>query len=171
VHSRRLTLGERLHPSLEERYGIASGQVVDRWLDTRWNAPGVMELWVGVAPAGAEEPRKAGKQVPFAHLFTPETAKTAHYWFGTSYPKRMGEEGRRRAESDVKYLRDPFEHEDLPMLESQQRALGDTPFWDMKPVLLAGDAAAVRARRVLDALIQREQAAAEAPTHHAQCSG
>ena len=158
VYSRRLTRNERLAPSLEQRYGIPEGQLVDRWLDSRWNAPAVMELWVGVAAPGSPDPRAVGKRVPFIHLFTPESDKTTHYWFATSYPKRMGDEGRRRAESDVKFLREPFEHEDLPLLEAQQRALGDTPFWDAKPILLAGDAAAVRARRVLDKLIKDEQA-------------
>lgn len=158
VYSRRLTRNERLMPSLEQRYGIPEGQLVDRWLDTRWDAPAVMELWVGVAPAGSDDPRAVGKRVPFIHLFTPETATTTHYWFATSYPRRMGEEGRRRAESDVKYLREPFEKEDLPMLEAQQKAIGDRDFWDMKPVLLSGDAAAVRARRVLKAMLEAEQA-------------
>lgn len=165
VYSRRLTRNERLMPSLEQRYGIPEGQLVDRWLDTRWNAPAVMELWVGVAPAGTSDPRAVGKQVPFIHLFTPETATSAHYWFATSYPRRMGEEGRRRAESDVKYLREPFEKEDLSMLEAQQKAMGDRDFWAMKPILLSGDAAAVRARRVLTGLIQAEQTlATPAPT-------
>ena len=158
VYSRRLTRNERLMPSLEQRYGIPEGQLVDRWLDTRWDAPAVMELWVGVAPAGTPDPRAVGKRVPFVHLFTPETATTAHYWFATSYPRRMGEQGRLRAESDVKYLRKPFENEDLPMLEAQQAAIGEKDFWDMKPVLLAGDAAAVRVRRVLKAMIEAEQA-------------
>ena len=157
VYSRRLTRNEYLMPSLAQRYGLPEDQPVDRWLDTRWNAPAVMELWVGVAPAGAPDPRAAGKQVPFIHLFTSETTTTAHYWFATSYPKRMGEEGRRRAESDVQYLRGPFEQEDLPMLEAQQRALGEQDFWSLKPVLLPGDIAAVRARRVLSALIKAEQ--------------
>lgn len=37
--------------------------------------------------------------------------------------------------------------EDLPMLQMQQEAMGYADFWDLKPVLLPGDAAAVRARR------------------------
>jgi hypothetical protein len=35
----------------------------------------------------------------------------------------------------------------------------DADFWSLKPVLLAGDAGAIRARRVLDKLIKDEQAA------------
>lgn len=163
VYSRRLTRNERLMPSLEQRYGIAEGQIVDRWLDTRWNAPAVMELWVGVARAGAEDPRSVGKQTPFVHLFTPETHTTTHYWFATSYPIRMGEKGRKRADEDVKYLRAPFEQEDLPTLEAQQQSMGDTDFWSLKPILLASDGAAVRVRRVLGALIKAEQEQEGAP--------
>lgn len=158
VYSRRLTRNEQLMPSLADRYGIPREQLVDRWLDTRWDAPAVMELWVGVAPAGTPDPRAVGKRVPFAHLFTPETATTTHYWFATSYPRKMGEEGRQRALSDVAYLRGPFETEDLPMLEAQQRAMGDQEFWSMKPILLPSDAAAVRVRRVLKGLIEAEAA-------------
>jgi hypothetical protein len=35
-------------------------------------------------------------------------------------------------------------------------------FWSLKPVLLAGDAAAVKARRVLAKMIQNEQHAMQA---------
>lgn len=160
VYSNRLTHNERLTEALEQAYGIPTGQLVDRWLDTRWTAPANMELWVGIAPAGAENPRQIGKRTPFIHLFTPETDTTTHYWFATSYPIRMGAEGERRAANDIRFLRAPFEAEDLPMLEAQQRAMGDAEFWSLKPVLLAGDAAAIRARRVLDGLIKAEQSAA-----------
>ena len=165
VYSNRLTRDERLHESLEERYNVTAGEQVDRWLDVRWDPPANMELWVGIAPTGADDPRKVGKRIPFNHFFTPETEKTAHYWFSTSYPRRMGEEGERRAREDVKYLRGPFESEDLPMLEAQQKAMGDAEFWSLKPILLPGDAAAVRARRVMDALIKEEQQAiSQAPS-------
>jgi phenylpropionate dioxygenase-like ring-hydroxylating dioxygenase large terminal subunit len=159
VYSMRLTQAERLTEALEKGYGIPEGQLVDRWLDVRWDAPASMELWVGIAPSGTENPRQVGKRIPFVHIFTPETETTTHYWFSTSYPKRMGEEGMCRTAADMAFLRGPFETEDLPMLEAQQRAMGSVPFWSLKPVLLAGDAAAVRARRVLDAMVSAEQAA------------
>jgi vanillate O-demethylase monooxygenase subunit len=157
IYSRRLTHAERLPEALETGYGIPTGQLVDRWLDVRWDAPASMELWVGIAPTGNEEPRKVGKRIPFVHIFTPETASTTHYWFSTSYPKHMGEEGERRAAADIRFLRAPFEAEDLPMLEAQQKAIGNNDFWSLNPVLLPGDAAAVRTRRVLDVMIKKEQ--------------
>lgn len=156
VFSNRLIRNEVMTESLASRYGIPTNVPVDRWLDVRWEAPAQMELWSGWAPSGASDPRIAGKRIPFLHLFTPETEFTTHYWFATSYPKKMGEEGTRRALKDIAYLRVPFESEDLPMLEAQQRSMGEAGFWSLKPVLLPSDAAAVRARRVLDALIAAE---------------
>jgi vanillate O-demethylase monooxygenase subunit len=39
--------------------------------------------------------------------------------------------------------------------------MGDAEFWSLKPVLLAGDAGAIRARRVLDKLIATEQSSGQ----------
>lgn len=70
--------------------------------------------------------------------------------------------GKHIAEGQASALAVPFTEEDLPMLEAQQLAMGDSDFWALKPVLLPGDAGAVRARRVLDGLIAQEHEAAEA---------
>jgi vanillate O-demethylase monooxygenase subunit len=159
VWSYRLARNERLSPELESRNHLEPGTRVDRWLDVRWDPPGVMELQVGFAPAGTENPRAQGKVRLFQHLFTPETKQSAHYWFGTSVPRAVGAEAHGIVAEMVKFLRRPFETEDLPMLEAQQRMMGSDDFWGLKPVLLSGDAAAVRARRVLDQLIENERQA------------
>ena len=57
----------------------------------------------------------------------------------------------------------PFHAEDKPMIEAQARAMGDAEFWSLKPVLLAGDAAAVRARRLLARMIEAETASLAQP--------
>lgn len=155
IWSKRQTYAETLPPALEAHYGSPPGTLWDRWFDVRWDPPASMLLWVGSLPAGT--PRTPdSKQIPFVHLFTPETERTTHYWFATSYPRSLGPKYEERAIRDVKFLREPFEAEDLPMLQAQQEAMGDTAFWDLKPVLLAGDAAAIRTRRVLDKLIRNE---------------
>lgn len=156
VHSLRLTRDEIVATALAEAYGIPTDRPVDRWLDVRYEVPGQLELWSGWAPAGTEDPRRNGRALPFVHLFTPETATTTHYWFATSYPRRMGAEGERRARRDIAFLRGPFEREDLPVLEAQQQAIGEREFWSLQPVLLPSDAAAVRARRLLEELIDAE---------------
>lgn len=161
VWSRRLARNERLSPELEKRNGLEPGTRVDRWLDVRWDPPGVMELRVGNVPAGTPQPRSHGRERVFVHLFTPQTHTTTHYWFGSSVPRTLGPAGEAMMAEMIPFLRKPFETEDLPMLEAQQLAMGDADFWSLKPILLAGDAAAVRARRVQDALIDRERKARE----------
>lgn len=157
VHSRRLTRGERLPPALEARHGHAPGTRVDRWLDVRWEAPGNMELLVGHALAGLDDPRAGGKGMCFAHFMSPMNASTTHYWYAVSRPRSMGPHAQQMAEEETAFVGRPFEQEDLPVLKAQQQAMGDAEFWSCKPVLLATDAAAVRARRVLDGLIAAEQ--------------
>jgi vanillate O-demethylase monooxygenase subunit len=56
-----------------------------------------------------------------------------------------------------------FGDEDRPMLEAQQAAMASTDFWAEEPMILAEDAGAVRARRVLDKLIREERAARQIP--------
>lgn len=161
VYSKRLTHGERLTPDLERLRGIPPGQLVDRWLDVRWNAPAVMLLETGFTHTG--QPKSSGRSVHVAHVFTPETNSTTHYWFGIAFPRALGEEGERLAKENIEWLSYPFTKEDMPMLEAQQATIGDSEFWALKPVLLPSDAAAVRVRRTLDDMIKREQSEAEAP--------
>ncbi|RJF84192.1 aromatic ring-hydroxylating dioxygenase subunit alpha [Azospirillum cavernae] len=160
VWSLRMTHGEIMPAFLYQAMGIESGIPVDRWIDVRWNAPANMLLLAGAVPGG--RPRGEGRDTPTCHLFTPETARTTHYWFSISFPKAMGPFGAQLAEEQIEGLSVPFRTEDLPMLEAQQNAIGDADFWSLKPILLAGDAAGVRARRVLERLIAAEQTAQDA---------
>jgi vanillate O-demethylase monooxygenase subunit len=51
-----------------------------------------------------------------------------------------------------------FASEDKPMVEGQQQLMGTTDLWSLRPLLLAGDAGAVRVRRMLERLIKEEAA-------------
>jgi phenylpropionate dioxygenase-like ring-hydroxylating dioxygenase large terminal subunit len=155
VFSNRQTVAEIMPDYLYTAMGFPHGEPVDRWIDVRWDAPANMLLNAGAVATGGE--RSAGKTFPLPHLFTPETEKSTHYWFSFCMPKSMGEFGKQVAEEQVQGLSIPFTNEDLPMLEAQQQMMGDADFWSLKPVLLPGDAGAVRARRVLDNLIAAEQ--------------
>lgn len=157
VHSKRSTVGEKLTAALEKMRGIPAGQLVDRWLDVRWNAPASMLLTTGYTFTG--RPKEEGRELFVTHLFTPETESTTHYWFGIAFPRSMGPEGEKLAEQNVQWLIQPFSEEDMPMLEAQQQEIGDRDFWSLNPVLLPSDGGAVRSRRVLDRLIKEEQEA------------
>jgi vanillate O-demethylase monooxygenase subunit len=122
-------------------------QTFDRYLDVRWYAPATLTLNIHVTKSG--EPREAGFYAPGAHIFTPETAASSHY-FMSGIPGDPPPPG---APPGI----DPILDEDKPMLEAQQQRMGDRGFWDLKPVLLAVDAGGVLARRLLASRIQLEQ--------------
>lgn len=143
---------EAVSPFLQSAFDIAPGTRVDRWLDVRWDPPCHLLQTVTLAPAGA--PRHSGRTLHIAHLFAPESDTSTHYWYASCIARTDGsQDGAARAEFHVSGLTGPFQHEDQPMLEAQQRLIGTRPFWSLQPVLLPTDAAAVRARRLLDGLI------------------
>lgn len=154
VLSNRLTHDEILPPTLDAVYDTA-GQPVDRWLDVRWDPPANMRLEVGVAPAGSTP--RVGKATPGAHLMTPETEHTTHYFWSNSRDFRRDDAALHQAlEQGLRYA---FEHQDKPMIIAQYGEIEGEDFWDLEPVVLAGDAGAVRARRILKKLIHDEQGA------------
>ena len=128
------------------------GQPTDQWMQITWHAPSVLRLDVGATLQG--EPRESGTGNSVLHVATPETAQTCHYWYwGTSKTSRLTPPAQEMAS---RMARHAFEHEDKPIVEAQHRAIGDADLWSLRPVLLPGDAGAVRARRKLDALIAAE---------------
>jgi phenylpropionate dioxygenase-like ring-hydroxylating dioxygenase large terminal subunit len=155
VWVRRSTYDEALQPFVAQGFGIPPGTRVDRWMDVRWAPPGLLSIVVGVTAAGM--PREAGLVAPSAHWLTPETERTTHYFFAFGLPEQMGDAARDLVRYAVEGLMKPFEFEDLPMLEAQQKNLGDADFWAMKPALLPIDAGAIRSRRIMERLIAAER--------------
>lgn len=160
VWSRRFIAQDDPPAFLREAFGVPAGQPCDRWLDVRWNAPACLALWSGGVRSG--QPRSQGREIAGAHLFTPETAHSTHYFFGSGLPLQAGPEGAQVVRDAVAVgasLDGPFHAEDKPMIEAVARNMGSAEFWSLKPVLLAGDAAAVRARRLMAQLIAAEASA------------
>jgi vanillate O-demethylase monooxygenase subunit len=157
VWSRRVVRNEILPAFLYEVTGLPKGEPCDRWLDVRWDAPSCMYLQADMAPAGT--PREQGVLTPQVHLFTPASEQKTWYFYALAMPKALGEWAAEAAQHRVAGLREPFLHEDKPMVEAQQRALAGRSFWEMKPVLMDVDAPAVRARRVLEQMLAAEQEA------------
>ena len=56
--------------------------VTDHWLDMRWEPPAAMQLEIGATPTG--KPREQGVIVQQAHILTPETETTTHYFWATT---------------------------------------------------------------------------------------
>ena len=131
------------------------GQRVDAWLDVQWDAPALMTLIFGMTDVGGE--RAEGLETRNVHFMTPETDTTTHYfWAGTrSFRTEDAELSAQMLEGGTA----AFTLEDKPMIEAQQEMMGTTDLFSLKPVMLAGDAAPVHARRTLARLIAAEQAA------------
>jgi phenylpropionate dioxygenase-like ring-hydroxylating dioxygenase large terminal subunit len=132
--------------------------LTDMWTSVLWHPNGVMTLRFGATPAG--RPRTEGIDTWSAHLVTPESARTTHYFYFNTREFRV---------DDVTYnerfaagLRHAFTIEDKPMIEAQQRNLGDADLFDRKPVLLPTDSASTRARRVYSRILDAERAASTA---------
>jgi phenylpropionate dioxygenase-like ring-hydroxylating dioxygenase large terminal subunit len=139
---------------IRQVFQVPSG-AVDRWLHVRWNAPAVMALWAGGVAAGqAPEQGIVSQQ---AHCFTPESKDRTHYFYSIAFPRAMGPMAEALAAENVQALRFPFEHEDKPIVEAVGRRMAGAALFDLKPVLLPGDAAAVRARRVLQVLTEKDR--------------
>lgn len=121
----------------------------------RWNAPG--NLLVSTAWWEHDKSFEEGIQAPNAHLLTPETEYTTHYFWGAGRNYMLDNVA--MTEATVAATRHIFETQDGPMVEAQQRAMGDNDkFLDMKPMILRADAAGIAARRILKRKLDAENA-------------
>jgi phenylpropionate dioxygenase-like ring-hydroxylating dioxygenase large terminal subunit len=120
----------------------------------RWNPPGVLLLDVGMTGVGA--PVSEGISIPTAHLLTPETEHTTHYFWAMARDFRLDDEALSKQLLEVGV--NIFTNEDKPMIEAQQRAIGDTDdLLSLRPILLSTDGPAVKARRVIQRLLKEAQ--------------
>ena len=136
------------------------GLNVDRWQVAHFGPPCFVKLDVGSAPAGAGM-RQAPDRSRWMGMWnlnaiTPETEKTAHYFFAQAYNFKLGEQWI----SDMLrvQVRDIF-LQDMAMVKAQQinMDLGPGPV-----VNLGQDKAWVAMRQIVDRLVKEEQQTAKA---------
>lgn len=131
------------------------GQAADLWSEVCWSPPGVMSLRNGATAAGA--PREAGIAGHNAHILTPETTTSSHYFFAATRNFRVDDVALNDRIAQQRAT--IFTTEDKPMIEAQQQRIGDADFWSLKPALLRTDHAPVIVRRIMDKLIAGQNAA------------
>lgn len=136
-------------------YGDDAPTHVDHLSLVYWEPPSTLRLEIGVTRPG--QPREEGPRSYQAHLVTPETAHSCHYFWkwARDFKQEDGEFSKRLQAS----LQSAFETEDGPMIEAQSQHMGGLPQEALKPVLLPTDSASLRARRVLQQLIAQQVAA------------
>jgi phenylpropionate dioxygenase-like ring-hydroxylating dioxygenase large terminal subunit len=154
VWSKRDMLGDDTPPDfIREVFNVPEGPL-DRWLHVHWQAPAYMALYAGGVAAGkAFEEGIVSRQ---AHWFTPETATSTHYFYAMTEPKANGPHMAEVVQQSIQALYGPFKNEDAPIIEAQQRNIGDEDFMAMKPIILNVDAAGMAARKIVDKKIQAE---------------
>lgn len=131
-----------------------SSRKADVFSHMEWNAPSLIMLRTGLQDVG--EPEGSDLNLPSAHLLTPETETTTHYFWTVGRDRKTDD----TALDDLilTSLTRIFSTQDGPMIAQQQEAMGDeTDLFAHRPVILSSDAAAVRARRILQRMIREEQ--------------
>ncbi len=141
----RFGMGERAPEHVDHRSIIS------------WHAPATLEVEVGVTPPG--QPNSEGVTVITAHLITPETEDTCHYFWKVARNFKLEDYEFGVRLHDI--TQQAFETEDKPMIEDQQRYMAGKRLEDLKPIWLTSDAASARARRVLEAMLAEQSAAFE----------
>ena len=127
---------------------------VDFFSNVSWHVPSNVIHPVGCRRVGKKEGEDGGVSSRSAHMFTPETADTSHYFYSNSR-----DYGVDSAETDArvrKILEKVFGSEDRPMIEAQQEMIGDVDLMDLHPVLLPTDKASALVRRRITELIAKE---------------
>jgi len=157
VYCNRLCRNDLSRPPIRQALVSHEG-AVDFWLDMRWDPPANLRFDIGVTPAG--RPRSEGLHSLEPHLITPETATSAHYFWGDSRDYMRDDPG--LSKRYIELLRVVFDGEDKTLIEAQQRLMGTPDLMSLGPVHLKCDGGAVRAREILSKLIAAQERAAKA---------
>lgn len=127
----------------------------DAWTEVLWHPCGAMTLHTGAAPTGTSP--EEGVDTWNAHIMTPETDVTTHYFY-VNTRNFLTDDAEFNA-SMAAGLKIAFETEDKPMIEAQQQRLGDRELFDLSPKLMPIDNGSTRARRIYDRLLAAERSA------------
>jgi phenylpropionate dioxygenase-like ring-hydroxylating dioxygenase large terminal subunit len=146
----------RHHYHLDEQrqkiYGFTTDDVEGQG-HSRWDAPGVLLVETALWDHGKSI--EDGIETPSAHLITPETEFSSHYFWGSGRTYDIHNEAMSQGTAAV--MKNVFETQDGPMVEAQQAAMGSTTdFLDHHPIILRADAAGVAARRVVKRKMKEE---------------
>ncbi len=152
----------RHHYKIDERRRVMQGFAdtdVEGQGHSRWNAPGNILVDTAFWDHGKSIDDPGASRTPSAHLLTPETEYSTHYFWLSGRTFMQDNEAMTRATEAS--MRNIFETQDGPMCEAQQRALGETTdFLSQQPIVLKADAAGLAARRVIKRKLRQEAAGA-----------
>lgn len=129
------------------------GRKQDFYGMVKWHAPAV--LYFDFRAGNPGTPRKDCTLLPSLHAFTPETPDRTHYFWATARDYKLGDAAfTAMMRGALEYA---FEQEDMPIIRDSHRLMRGQDFWDLRPLILGGDGGGVRARRMLQRLMEREK--------------
>lgn len=152
VHSRYSRTDDYLSVGIGAMLGT-TGRKQDFIGEVVWHAPAVLYFDFRAGDPGTAF--DAMTVLPSLHAFTPETGDSTHYIWATARDYAVGDaEVTAAMRGALEYA---FEHEDAPLIRDAHRLMAGRDFWDLKPLVLSGDAGGIRARRLLRRMIAAEQ--------------
>lgn len=120
----------------------------------RWDPPGVFSMDAGIVVAGGR--KEDGKILSSVQIVVPSTEGSSYYFWKMFRNYNQDVPG--MTEAIEAAVDQAFSTEDKPMIRAVRDRMAGRDFWDMRPLLLPQDSAAVQARRIMDAIIAGEAA-------------
>ncbi|MDO7836144.1 aromatic ring-hydroxylating dioxygenase subunit alpha [Sphingobium sp. HBC34] len=149
----RWSADDHVLPPVQDAVMPRPGQPAFFRNDVEWSAPGAMVQTMIFGPA--DQPEQIVGDSVTAHVMTPMSATRTHYFF--CHTSNLVSAQPEMVPQIREILLGAFAGEDSPMLAAQQTRIGSADFWDLGPVLLPSDVAAVRVRRRMDQLLAAER--------------
>jgi vanillate O-demethylase monooxygenase subunit len=122
-------------------------------IDVDWWSPCYCKFMLSARPT--DRPDVPMARICNLHAAIPETERTTHYFYRSV--RNYGDEAGIPA---LKQMADFIFGQDKPILEAQQRLVGDHDLFDLSPVSFAGDRLPIEARRILKRMIDNQHTAA-----------
>ncbi|WP_174293412.1 aromatic ring-hydroxylating dioxygenase subunit alpha [Sphingomonas bacterium] len=116
------TLWPDLPPSALHRQAWTRTERVDKYLDMKWQPATNLLLNLGIMAPGT--PRDSGVHTPTAHILTPETDRTTHYFW--KFARDFDIANAPLTERLVEIIGRAFSTEDKPIIEAAQRNIDRT---------------------------------------------
>lgn len=151
VYAEYVQLDDELSVGIAAVMGT-EGRRQDFYGYVKWHAPAVLYFDFRAGDPGT--PREECTLLPSLHAFTPETPDTTHYFWATARDYKLGDAEFTAVMRGA--LEFAFEKEDMPIIRDSHRLMRGQDFWALRPLILGGDGGGVRARRMLQRLIDRE---------------
>lgn len=128
------------------------GERINEQFRIHWHPGQVITFEGAVAPQEADFPNQPTFR--FAHIATPETEETTHYFMSITrdHDLENPQLDREMADRQVGVI----QNEDGPMLLAVQAEMAGQDLLEMRPVILPTDTGALRVRRIMKRLIAAE---------------